>query len=234
MWEKELKPGAIGSKESWYTKADQYWTVIITQNQESTVNAVLGGLEHIHEPDIKGSRTFLEALIQTRGMEDNYALDCGAGIGRVTKHLLLPLFSRVDLVEQCEKYVNAAKEYVNEPRLENLYRIGLQDFTPDAGKYDCIWIQWVLSHLTDSDLVSFLQRIQTGLKPNGMICIKENIRWKGFEVDKDDYSVTRSEKHFRLAFKSAGLRVIKHRLQRNFPDDLFRVKMFGCVRDEKI
>lgn len=170
--------------------------------------------------------------MQTYGMQSNFALDCGAGIGRVTKHLLVPMFSSVDLVEQCEKYVNAAKEYVNDAKLENLYRIGLQDFTPDTGKYDCIWIQWVLSHLTDQDLVSFLQRIQSGLAPNGVICIKENIKRKGFIVDKDDYSVIRSEKHFRLAFKSAGLKVIKHSLQNNFPEDLYKVKMFGCVRDD--
>jgi protein N-terminal methyltransferase len=232
MWKEELRPGAVGSKQLWYSKADQYWSVIITQAQDSTVNAVLGGFEHIHQPDINDSRAFISSIMKTQGMQSNYALDCGAGIGRVTKHLLLPMFSRVDLVEQCEKYVDAAWEYVDESRLENLYRIGLQDFTPESGKYDCIWIQWVLSHLTDEDLISFLQRIKTGLAPNGVICIKENIKRKGFLVDKDDYSVVRSEKHFKLAFQAAGLRVVKHVLQKNFPEDLFKVKIFGCISNE--
>ncbi|KAM0753902.1 hypothetical protein T439DRAFT_322787 [Meredithblackwellia eburnea MCA 4105] len=38
------------------------------------------------------------------------ALDCGAGIGRVTSTVLLPLFDRVDLVEPVPKFVEAAKE----------------------------------------------------------------------------------------------------------------------------
>ena len=35
--------------------------------------------------------------------------DCGAGIGRVTRELLLPLFQRVDLVEQCAQFVETAR-----------------------------------------------------------------------------------------------------------------------------
>ena len=38
--------------------------------------------------------------------------DCGAGIGRVTKNLLLPLFDTVDLVEQNPDFVEKAKEYI--------------------------------------------------------------------------------------------------------------------------
>ena len=38
--------------------------------------------------------------------------DCGAGIGRVTKHLLLPLFKTVDMVEQNQEFLNAAKAYL--------------------------------------------------------------------------------------------------------------------------
>ena len=28
---------------------------------------------------------------------------------------------------------------------------GLQDFVPEVGRYDVIWCQWVLSHLTDGE-----------------------------------------------------------------------------------
>ena len=37
---------------------------------------------------------------------------------------------------------------------------GLQNFTPSQEAYDVIWIQWVLGHLTDDDLVAFLKRCQ--------------------------------------------------------------------------
>ena len=35
-----------------------------------------------------------------------YALDCGAGIGRVTKNLLLPLFEKVDMVDVVPELIN--------------------------------------------------------------------------------------------------------------------------------
>ena len=38
--------------------------------------------------------------------------DCGAGIGRVSQGLLLPLFSQVDLVEQNQSFLDQAKTYL--------------------------------------------------------------------------------------------------------------------------
>ena len=40
------------------------------------------------------------------------ALDCGAGIGRVSKRLLLPLFSQVDLVELNSDFLDQARTYL--------------------------------------------------------------------------------------------------------------------------
>lgn len=35
------------------------------------------------------------------------AVDCGCGIGRVTKHLLLPLFDSVDMVDVTESFIQS-------------------------------------------------------------------------------------------------------------------------------
>ena len=40
------------------------------------------------------------------------ALDCGAGIGRVSKRFLLPLFQEVDLLEQNSAFLEKAKTYL--------------------------------------------------------------------------------------------------------------------------
>lgn len=42
--------------------------------------------------------------------------DCGAGIGRVTKHLLLDRFDAVDIVEQSPRLIQAAPKYVGRDR----------------------------------------------------------------------------------------------------------------------
>lgn len=74
------------------------------------------------------------------------ALDCGAGIGRITKRLLLPLFNTVDLVDVTQEFLDKAKTYLGEEskRVGNYLCTGLQDFVPESGRYDVIWIQWVI------------------------------------------------------------------------------------------
>lgn len=42
----------------------------------------------------------------------NCALDCGSGIGRVSKHVLLPVFNRVELVDMMESFLLEAQNYL--------------------------------------------------------------------------------------------------------------------------
>ena len=74
------------------------------------------------------------------------ALDCGAGIGRITKRLLLPLFQTVDLVDVTQEFLDQAKTYLGEEskRVGHYFCTGLQDFVPEQGRYAVIWIQRVI------------------------------------------------------------------------------------------
>jgi len=49
----------------------------------------------------------------------------------------------------------------------------------------------VIGHLPDDDFVAFLERCKVGLRPGGIIVVKENISRKGFVFDTEDSSVTR-------------------------------------------
>lgn len=75
----------------------------------------------------------------------DYALDCGSGIGRVSKHVLLPVFDRVELVDMTESFLLEAQNYLQGKvdKVESYHCYGLQEFTPPFGRYDVIWIQWV-------------------------------------------------------------------------------------------
>ena len=87
------------------------------------------------------------------------ALDCGAGIGRISKHLLVKHFSSVDLVEQDKKFLEKAKDNLsNCKQAGKLICCGLQNFVPESVHYDVIWCQWVLGHLTDDHFIQFFQR----------------------------------------------------------------------------
>ena len=95
-----------------------------------------------------------------KGPSNCKALDCGAGIGRITKHLLAKHFSSVDLVEQNKIFLEKAKENLKScaHKIDKLFCCGLQNFLPENSYYDVIWCQWVLGHLTDAHLVQFFER----------------------------------------------------------------------------
>jgi protein N-terminal methyltransferase len=206
------------NRHEWYKKGAAYW-----EKTEASVNGVLGGFGHVSPIDVSSSKEFLRDLKVNKGV----AIDCGAGIGRVAKELLLPIFQVVDLVEQCPIYVEKAKDLIKDKRLENFYCLGLQNYQPVTGRYDVIWVQWVLGHLPDDDFVAFFSRCKSGLKTGGYICVKENALKEGFLYDNDDESVTRCDALLKSLFTRAGLCVVNERVQKRFPKELFPVKMYA-------
>ena len=49
------------------------------------------------------------------------ALDCGAGIGRITKNLLSRYFEKTDLVDQDPKFIERARENFKDSPKVGLY-----------------------------------------------------------------------------------------------------------------
>lgn len=92
-------------------------------------------------------------------------VDCGAGIGRVTEHLLLPLFDHVDMIEQSAAHVEEARRRLaSHPHMRHFVVDGLQSASPPVSDYDLVWIQWVVGYLTDDDLVAFFDRCASALR----------------------------------------------------------------------
>lgn len=113
-------------------------------------------------------------------------------------------------------------------RLGTVYNMGLQDFKDTGVKYDLIWSQWVLGHLTDEDLVSFLKELTKVLDKNGVIVVKENFTKEDTAVfDDTDSSVTRPLSQFKKLVKHADLRIMKEARQTNFPKSIFPVYMLA-------
>ena len=45
-------------------------------------------------------------------------MDCGAGIGRVTKSVLLDRFEKIDLVEPSQVQLDKARSYIDSSKVE--------------------------------------------------------------------------------------------------------------------
>uniref|UniRef100_A0A8C9DRE1 N-terminal Xaa-Pro-Lys N-methyltransferase 1 n=1 Tax=Prolemur simus TaxID=1328070 RepID=A0A8C9DRE1_PROSS len=101
----------IEDEKQFYSKAKTYWKQI-----PPTVDGMLGGYGHISSIDINSSRKFLQRFLREGPNKTgtSCALDCGAGIGRITKRLLLPLFREVDMVDLTEDFLVKAKTYLGE------------------------------------------------------------------------------------------------------------------------
>ncbi|RWS00958.1 N-terminal Xaa-Pro-Lys N-methyltransferase 1-like protein [Dinothrombium tinctorium] len=240
----ENKHLAEKDEESFYNRGKNYWSTV-----EPTVDGMLGGFSSISAIDIQSSSRFLcqffapiqclekgsrENDLHVAFRENKLCLDCGAGIGRVTKHLLLNFFEKVHLLEQNTAFLETAKTYIGQEtfaqRVDKVYACSIHRFEPDSSiKYDLIWCQWVTGHLTDDDFVLFLKKCKSILnKDHGIIVIKDN-HTSSNECDADtkDSSVTRPYWLLRDIFKKAGLKVLEERRQYKFPKGLYPVKMFA-------
>uniref|UniRef100_A0A1Q3FJM2 Alpha N-terminal protein methyltransferase 1 n=1 Tax=Culex tarsalis TaxID=7177 RepID=A0A1Q3FJM2_CULTA len=212
-------------EDKYYQDARKYWSRIAP-----TVDGMLGGFGSISFTDIRGSDAFLKNLFKLKPAPGRgQALDCGAGIGRVSKGLLMSWFDRVDLAEQDEQFCEKARNEL-EPtgKLGTIYNKGLQEFVPEEGKYDLIWSQWVLGHLTDADIVEFFFRCTKALKRNGLMVIKENFtNGDKPELDRCDSSVTRPLGIMKQLLTKGNLRVVKELRQKDFPKGLYPVYMIA-------
>lgn len=65
----------------------------------------------MHHCDVDTSCSFIDKFKDVIG--HGRALDCGAGIGRVTKHVLMPRFAKIDLIELAQIQIEKAKAYVS-------------------------------------------------------------------------------------------------------------------------
>eukprot|EP00934_Nitzschia_sp_Nitz4_P005976 Nitzschia sp. Nitz4//scaffold405_size10492//5666//7743//NITZ4_009072-RA/size10492-augustus-gene-0.3-mRNA-1//-1//CDS//3329551115//5966//frame0 len=213
--------------QTWYTQSKEYYEDYCAP----TVNGVLGGIGSISPIDLEGSRSFVNQVFDklgdaTRSMcLSGAAAECGAGIGRVSKGLLLDLCKSSDLIEGSSHLLSAAPDYIgpNASRCR-FYCAELQEWQPTSKKYALIWIQWSAIYLTDKDFCILLRRCAKALIPGGIIILKENTCEEStFVVDVDDASLTRSTAYWRNLIGQAGLAVVLEQQQKDFPDDIFPV-----------
>lgn len=170
-------------------------------------------------------------------------------IGRVTQGLLLDGIARqVDVIEPIAKFTAALQ---GKPGVRNIFNLGLEDWQPEDGvQYDLVWIQWCAGHLTDEQLVRFLERCKSTLNPDGgVIVVKENNGTAGRDqFDSLDSTVTRfvwfpepppkrrtdaclrEDGSYRRIFGQAGLRLVQAELRKGFQTgglSLLPVRMYA-------
>lgn len=204
-----------------------YWS-----STPATVSGVLGGFPQVSRVDLQGSANFFAKIRRTSKHFPKDAgklkrvVDCGAGVGRITKGFLGQIAEIVDIVEPVKSFTDEVKD---EKVVGKVYNVGLEGWRPE-GKYDLVWNQWCVGQLTDAQLVVYLRSLPEFLSEGGWIVVKENLsnHHLGEDVfDPDDSSVTRTDVKFRKLFEEAGLKVVSTELQKGFPKDLYPVRAYA-------
>ncbi|KAG0648240.1 X-Pro-Lys N-terminal methyltransferase 1 [Hyphodiscus hymeniophilus] len=205
--------------------ARKYW-----QNIDADVNGMLGGFPYISRVDLQGSKNFLAKLGVGGKSKKNVGrtVDCGAGIGRITEGLLLKISETVDIVEPIAKFSDGLK---GKEGIGKIFNVGLEDWSPaqsDGLRYDLIWNQWCLGHLTDLQLVSYFEKCKKALRVGGLIIVKENMSTTEEDIfDELDSSVTRTDQKFRKIYDQAGLNIKKTEIQNGLPNELYPVRTYA-------
>lgn len=218
----------------WHMRNVRFW-----KTQGTNVHGMTGG--GVSQKDLAFSAKALSDL--STGHVDSSesgqrrwgrALDCGAGIGRVTNGVLKHFCSHVDMVEFVKKHLQKARATLQSTKACSFdyHNLSMQRFTIQPGKYDLIWCQWLLMYLTDSDSLDLLKRSCVGLAGKGILLVKENVS----TVDKSTYfddehgelwmpgevgrpvSCVRTCPHYEDLFERAGLRLIGERHQTDLGD----------------
>jgi SAM-dependent methyltransferase len=151
----------------------------------------------------------------------HHAIDAGAGVGRITKHILLKRYDSVQLIEADPGWSMHSRHYLGRKRSNKCTftcaRLEELDCTLEASSRaaDLVWLQWTLQYMTDRDAVRILQTLAARLvNGTGFLIVKENRPYGGtrmdrFQMETPDcsgrYDITRTNDHHRFLFQRAGL-----------------------------
>lgn len=210
---------------------------------------MLGGYESVTTPDLKQSKRFISQvrrILQAQSQSSTTtsaassikpsakigrAVDCGAGIGRITKGLLVKVADTVDVVEPIPKFADEVKMLKGQIEgVGDVYVEGLESWTPPEGRrYGLIWNQWCLGHLTDGQLIEYLRRVKgaltgdnTGMRENDASLSngEHNTNGKGKQYDTS-------------SIEEKGWIMVKENLSKEKDGDIFDEQDSSVTRTDR-
>lgn len=224
------------SETEWYEQTIKHWS------QQSGLDGVLGGCSEIDEIDAGASLQFLSESRLQLPRDGLRALECGAGVGRVTSSVLLRACETVHLVEVSPPLIEQARENLSRfSGRVSFERVSLQEFAPKEGaRFELVWLQWVLGHLTDTSVVRLLRQCRHALSAGGVIVLKENTAPRSeckagrgrYMVDEANAAVIRNHQHMLTLCQAAGLTVMRSKPQTGLPKDYYPVRMYELAVTE--
>jgi protein N-terminal methyltransferase len=211
------------NRDGWYATNKDWW-----QHDRgggyggSTDEQVMVGDGGGEEDGVEGLAFLDRLILESSSIKFARAIDAGAGVGRITKHILLKRYDTVQLIEADSGWSKHSRTYLGRKRAARCTFTcsRIEELHPDSdhsSRIDLVWLQWTLQYLTDADAVETLQNLASRLiLRTGILVVKENrpygaARQDRFQMDTPGasgrYDITRTDDHHRLLFQRAGLTV---------------------------
>lgn len=209
----------------WYAANSQWWESGYGGTTDD--EAMIGDCDG--ESDALIGLIFLDKVLIKRPLTKiNTALDCGAGVGRITKFILSKRCTGIiTLLESNAHWSERSRAYLGRKRAANCHFINgsildINNLVP-SNSIDLIWFQWCLQYLTDADVIQALSAAKNCLTRHGLIIVKENkptvqttgsSRLDRFQMDTPTgtdgrYDITRPNAHHEYLFAAAGLAILE-------------------------
>jgi protein N-terminal methyltransferase len=179
------------------------------KDADTTEYEVTGFDEEYQQNEVRISFQILDHLHNKLHVRLGRAADCGAGIGRVTNHLLAKRFDKVDLFERSTKLIEFARESLaGNPHVGEFFNSDLKDIKFNH-KYDVIWVQMVTGYFDDEELVAFYKKCKDALTQNGVVVFKDFVSpIYSLHIKLRLAEVFRSRAYNKVLFKEAGFEVV--------------------------
>lgn len=186
----------------------------------STIAAVTGDItSKENRDDIACSKQFLKSVHNGRS---GCAVDVGAGNGRVSAGILRG-FAQLHMVEPSTPLL--AQALLTLPSAIG-HAVPAQKFVFPAD-VDLVWMNWVMTYLSDDDCVHLLVNARLSLSPGGVVCVKDNVGKAGFCSDSEDGARTRTRQDYLELFALAGLCPSSTMPQKPWPKQHTQLLMFA-------
>ena len=167
----------------WYKATLAHWA---SSDVEAASNeGVLGGWAEVDAEDALGSLAFLELNLGSQreswpiadSARWTAAPAMGASLGACSSTSPSASTSSRSVRGCCSRQRRSLRRT---SRGLSYSRRRCASSAPPPDTYHLIWAQWVLGHLTDSDVVALLTRCRQALRPGGAIVVKDNATTPSF------------------------------------------------------
>jgi len=208
-----------------------YWN----DKKKSDLEYIIGKQELI-DADEKGTQQLLLDLkAQNLIHDDDYLMELAAGVGRITKNILVKWFSKIDTLEPskvlADKIVALKKNY---KQIKKIYVTTGEDFKFER-KYNVIFATWLFGNINDYHALKLLIKCRENLDDNGIFVLKENISEDHTLVTTSGMTQKiRTLQCYKVLFSLAGFKEILNRNTKGWPSHCYMLREFILVKNNKI